>query len=129
AADAYRDFGEVVNRYPDSVYAKDARRRMVFLRNNLADSELHAARYYLDRGAYVAAANRAKTVVERYQRTPAVDDALEVMVEAYTELDMPDMAEDANRVLVLNRERGAFIEEDVSDNWLEDLWDFLQLDK
>ncbi len=73
--DSFNDFSELVRRFPDSKYSEDARKRMVYLRNNLASHEVHVARYYMKRGAHMAAANRCVTVVEKYQRTPAVRDA------------------------------------------------------
>ena len=102
ARDAYFDFAEVVKRFPQSRYAKDAGQRMVFLRNNLAQYEMHVADYYMRRHAYVAASNRAKTVIESYQGTPAVPVALEILVQAYRKLGLDDLAADAERVLKLN---------------------------
>ncbi len=99
---AYLDFAEVIKRFPQSRYAKDAGQRMVFLRNNLAQYEMHVADYYMRRGAYVAASSRAKTVIENYQGTPAVPVALETLVQAYRELGLDDLAIDAERVLKLN---------------------------
>lgn len=102
ARQAYFDFAELVKRFPSSRYAKDAGQRMLFLRNNLAQYEMHVADYYMRRGAYVAAANRAKQVIESYQGTPAVPQALATLVQAYRELGMDDLAADAERVLKLN---------------------------
>lgn len=102
ARQSYFDFAEVVKRFPASRYAKDSGLRMVFLRNNLAQYEMHVADYYMRRGAYVAAANRAKQVVESYQGTPAVPEALAVLVQAYRKLGLDDLAADAERVLKLN---------------------------
>ncbi|MGD2117453.1 MAG: outer membrane protein assembly factor BamD [Chromatiales bacterium] len=132
ALEAYKDFAELARKFPDSEYAEDARKRMIYLRNNLAKHEVHVARYYLERGAYVAAANRAGTVVEKYQRTPAVKDALEIMIEAYKRLDKPELAQDAERVLALNLEKGTF---SVDPLELEEptlgrkIWEYLELDK
>ena len=75
---------------------------MVTIRNSLANYEVHVANYYLSRGAYLAAANRGKYVVENYQQTPAVPDALAIMVEAYQKLGMKDLAADTRRVIELN---------------------------
>ncbi len=102
AQQAFNDFETLAIRFPKSRYAEDARQRMVYLRNNLADHEIHVADYYMRRGAYVAAANRAKYVVENYQQTPAVPDALEILVEAYTILSMGELKDSAMRVLRLN---------------------------
>lgn len=102
ARQAFFDFAELVKRFPESRYAKDAGQRMLFLRNNLAQYEMHVADYYMRRGAYVAAANRAKQVIENYQGTPAVPQALVVLVQAYRQLGLDDLAADAERVLKLN---------------------------
>ena len=75
---------------------------MLFLKNTLAMHEVHVAQYYLSRGAYVAAANRARYVVENYQRTPAMPDALVVMAKSYKAMQLPELSEDAVRVLELN---------------------------
>ena len=85
-AQSYKDFMEVVNQYPDTPYARDARQRAVYLHNSLAMHEIHIADYYMDRGAYLAAAKRAAGVIENYQRTPAARRALEIMIEAYKKL-------------------------------------------
>jgi outer membrane protein assembly factor BamD len=99
---AYDDFHQLTELYPNSIYAKDAGQRMVYLRNNLAGYEMHVADYYMRRKAYVAAANRAKYVIENYERTPSVPDALVVMVRAYRKLGETDLANDALKVLRLN---------------------------
>lgn len=104
--DSFNDFTELVKKFPDSRYTEDARLRLVFLHNMLAKYEINVANYYMKRGAYVAAANRAKYVIENYQRTPAARSALEVLVKAYTEMGMEDLAQDAQRVLDLNTPAG-----------------------
>jgi outer membrane protein assembly factor BamD len=132
ALDSFNDFGEVVRRFPDTNYAEDARRRMLHLRNNLARYEIHVANYYMKRGAYIAAANRANYVVENFQRTPAVKDALEIMIAAYAELEMPDLAADAQRVLALNEDTGALIPDprDEGEKGLsEQVWEYFELDQ
>jgi outer membrane protein assembly factor BamD len=101
--DSFNDFTQLVRKFPESQYSRDAQQRLIHLHNQLARYEVIVARYYMRRGALVAAANRAKYVVENYQRTPAVQDALKVMVEAYTEMGMNDLASDAQRVLDANR--------------------------
>ncbi|MEW8056483.1 MAG: outer membrane protein assembly factor BamD [Candidatus Thiodiazotropha sp.] len=106
ALDAFNDFDKLVRRYPDSRYSADARQRMLYLRNNLAKYQIHIAEYYMRRGAYLAAANRANRVVTRFQRTDAMQRALEIMVDAYTRLGMTGLADDARRVLTLNLENG-----------------------
>jgi outer membrane protein assembly factor BamD len=102
ALDSFKDFSELVTRFPDSKYAEDARRRMLYLRNTVAEHELVVARYYLRRAAYVAAANRAKHVVEKFPTTPSVPEALVLMTRAYRELGLHDLAHDAVRVLKHN---------------------------
>jgi outer membrane protein assembly factor BamD len=99
---AYDDFYQLVKRYPNSRYASDSRQRLIYLRNNMARYEMHVADYYMRRGAYVAAANRAEYVIENYERTTSVPDALIMMVRAYRELRMNSLADDALRVLRLN---------------------------
>lgn len=133
ARDAFKDFAELVRRYPDSKYAEDANKRMLYLRNNLARHEIHVADYYMERGAYLAAANRAVYVVENYQRTPAVRDALVVMVDAYDKLGLKPLADDARRVLALNDKNGTFLEDrgipDSEKGWTRRFWEYLQLDE
>ena len=131
ALDAFQDFSELVRRFPNSKYAEDARQRMLFLRSNLAKHEVNVARYYMKRGAYMAAANRCTYVIERFQRTSAVEDALEILVQAYTAIGEDKLAEDARRVLVLNREKGRFVEDKVPEepSLTRKLWDYVGLDK
>ncbi|MDX1654747.1 MAG: outer membrane protein assembly factor BamD [Candidatus Competibacteraceae bacterium] len=102
ASQAFNDFSELVRRFPQSRYAEDAAQRMVYLRNNLARYELNVGDYYLRREAYVAAANRAKYVLENYANSPVANDALAMLARAYLEMDMEDLARDALRVLRLN---------------------------
>jgi outer membrane protein assembly factor BamD len=102
ARDSFNDFSTLTSRYPNSQYAPDARMRMIFLRNQLAAYELHVARYYITRGAFIAAANRGRYVVENYQETPSVPEALAIMVATYDELGMTDLASDARTVLNSN---------------------------
>ena len=102
ARDAYADFAELLDRHPESQYVPDAKQRMIYLRNLLADSELHVANYYMRRGAYLAAGNRARYIVENFSKSMAVPDALAIMVEANWKLGLPDAANDALRVLAVN---------------------------
>jgi len=102
ARDSFTDFATLLQRFPNSQYAADSRVRMVYLRNLLAKHEIHVANYYISRNAWLAAANRAKYVVENYQLTPAVETALTIMVQAYTELGLLDNANNAQRVLDAN---------------------------
>jgi outer membrane protein assembly factor BamD len=102
ARDSFTDFSTLLKRFPNSEYAADSRVRMVYLRNLLARHEIHVANYYASRNAWLAAVNRAKYVVENYQLTPAVETALEIMVQAYTELGLLDNASNAQQVLEAN---------------------------
>jgi len=99
---AFEYFAQLVKKYPKSRYGKDAIQRMTLIRNNLALYEVHVADYYMRRGAFLAAANRGKYVVENFRKTPAMADALAIMAEAYGKLGMLDLAKDASRVLKLN---------------------------
>jgi len=100
--EAFNYFRELVTRYPDSRYAPDAIKRMKTLRNNLAQYELNVADYYLRRGTYLAAANRAKYVLENYKQSTATPGALVILVKAYRKMNMQDLANDALHVLELN---------------------------
>lgn len=102
ALTAFQDFSELVRLFPDSEYAEDAKQRMVHLRNLLASHEVNVANYYMRRGAFVAAANRARYVVEKYPRTPAIPEALTIMAKAYKVMEMNDLSDDAIRVLEIN---------------------------
>lgn len=99
---SYQMFQELLRRFPNSEYAEDAHERMVYLRNRLAEYENHVARYYLRRGAYVAAARRAEYAVEHFPGAPQLEESLEIMIEAYERMGMHDLAADAARVLELN---------------------------
>jgi outer membrane protein assembly factor BamD len=99
---SFEDFSLLVKNYPGSRYTDDARQRMVFLRNELAEYEMNIADFYIRRGAYIAAANRAKYVLENYQGATRVPLALKTMIKAYRELGLNDLAEDAYRVLRQN---------------------------
>jgi len=100
--DSFNDFNVVVKRYSDSIYFEDARLRMVYLRNMLAQHEVNVANYYMRRGAFVAASNRARYVVEKYQQAPAMPNALVILAKSYRVLEMEDLAQDALSVLELN---------------------------
>ena len=129
ARDALNNFEELIRRFPQSKYIPDARLRMIALKNNLAMYEVHVARYYMKRKAYVAAVDRASTVIEKYQRTPAVPYALLVLQEAYTKLDMLDLARDATRVYELNYPNGPPVPEHESSTLSHKIWDFIGLEK
>lgn len=100
---SFDNFAVFLNRFEDSEWAPDARQRMVYLRNAMASFEVNVANYYMERQAYIAAANRAKRVVTEYQGSEAVNEALEIMIKAYRKLELDDLAADAERVLVENK--------------------------
>ena len=104
ARKSFQAFQTLVQQYPKSPYAADARQRMVYLRNRLADYEISVAQYYLKRGAYVGAANRAKGVIETYDGAPAVADALRIMAQSYRKLGLKDLATTADSVRQANAE-------------------------
>ena len=95
---SFSAFQTLVQQYPHSMYAHDAERRMVYLRNRLADYELEVAEYYMRRGAYVAALNRAEFTMEHYDGAPSVRHALEIMIRAYRKMALPDLADKAEAV-------------------------------
>jgi len=102
AREAFAEFVQLLSRYPDSPYAADAKARMIYLRNMLARHEINVANYYFRRGAYLAATNRGRYVVENFERTPAVADGLAVMAQGYILLGMDDLARDSIDVLTMN---------------------------
>jgi outer membrane protein assembly factor BamD len=102
ALEAFEAFKELVNKFPESKYAKDSALRMAYLVNALASNEVHVARYYMQRGAYVAAATRAQTAVKTYPDAPAIEEGLFIMVKAYDALGMNDLRDDAERVMRKN---------------------------
>ncbi|MEI6333529.1 MAG: outer membrane protein assembly factor BamD [Methylococcaceae bacterium] len=129
ARDALKNFEELIQRFPYSKYVPDARSRMIALKNNLAMYEVHVARYYMKRRAYVAAADRASTVIDKYQRTTAVPYALLVLQEAYTNLNMADLAKDVTRVYDLNYPNGPPVQEHENSTISHKIWDFIGLEK
>jgi outer membrane protein assembly factor BamD len=96
---AFSIFQELLRRFPTSQYAPDSRERMIYLRNRLATYENHVAAHYMERGAYVAAINRAKYSLEHFPGAPALEESLQVMIDAYELLGMMGLAADVRRVL------------------------------
>lgn len=113
AHEAYLAFKEVVTRFPDSRYAADSAARMRHLVNSLAQHDVAVARYYLRRGAYLAAANRAQGAVRNFPNAPATEEALFVMKQAYDKLALFDLRDDANRVLEKNFPQSPYLKGDV----------------
>jgi len=99
AKESFEAFKELVARFPDSRYTPDARARMTYIVNSLAQYEVHVARYYFNRGAYVAAVNRAQNALTEYQDVPALEEALFILVRSYDHLGMAQLRDDARRVM------------------------------
>ncbi len=99
---SFDDFSELSRRFPDSAYTADARQRMIYLRNLLAQYEINVAEFYLHNDAYIAAADRSQYVVEHYQQSPQTGDALAILVRSYLALDRKDLAAQTRQVLALN---------------------------
>ena len=102
ARESFEGFKDLVTRFPESRYAADSRERMAYLVEALARHELNVARYYLARGAYLAAANRAQDAITRFPNSPAHRQALDVMIEAYDRMGMTELRDDTKRVLAKN---------------------------
>ncbi|WP_128113741.1 outer membrane protein assembly factor BamD [Polynucleobacter necessarius] len=102
AKEAFESFKTVVERFPDSKYAPDSLDRMRYIVNSLAEADVIVARFYYQRGAYLAAANRAQLVIRDYDRAPAVEEALYILTKSYEKLGMVDLSNDAARVFKLN---------------------------
>ncbi len=107
--DSYQSFKQLVDQFPQSRYASDAQLRMNYILNSLAAYEVHVARYYYKRGAYVAAANRAQQAVEEFQNSPATEEALAIMARSYDQLGLVDLRNDAQRVLKKNFPQSPFL--------------------
>ncbi len=99
AKDSFEAFRELTTRFPDSKYSPDARLRMAYIKNSLARSNVYVARHYFNRGAYVAAVNRAQITVNEYRDVPAVEEALFIMVQSYDRLGLEQLRDDTRRVL------------------------------
>ena len=99
AKDSFEAFSELVTRFPESRYAPDARQRMTYIVNSLAQYEVHVARYYYQRGAYVAAINRAQSALADYQDVPALEEALYILIQSYDALGMAQLRDDTRRVM------------------------------
>lgn len=132
ARDSMNDFNELINKFPNSKYAPDAKQRIIALRNNLAMYEVHVADYYMRREAYVAVVRRCTEVLEKYPRTQALPQALKMMEEAYRKLEMDDLANDTARIYALNYGEGAkaqTLEQEYELTPAEKAWDFVGLDR
>lgn len=121
AKESFEAMREVVTRFPESRYAPDARARMTHIVNSLAQYEVHVARYYLGRGAYLAAVNRAQAALSDYPNAPAREEALATLVRSYDALGMSQLRDDAQRVLKTNFPQSAYLGEGKSGAWWK-LW-------
>ena len=109
AKESFESFKELVNRFPESRYTPDARLRMNYIVNSLAQYEVHVARYYYSRGAYLAAINRAQLAISDYREVPAIEEALYIMVRSYDALGMTQLRDDAQRVLSTNYPQSTYL--------------------
>lgn len=109
AKESFESFKELTTRFPESRYAPDAKARMTYIVDSLAQYEVHVARYYYSRGAYVAAVNRAQAAISDYQDVPALEEALFIMVRSYDALGMTQLRDDARRVMEKNYPRSQYL--------------------
>ncbi len=109
AKESFESFKDLASRFPDSKYTPDARQRMTYIVNSLAQYEVHVARYYFNRGAYVAAINRAQIAIADYRDVPALEEATYILMRSYDALGMTDMRDDTRRVLVATYPKSAYI--------------------
>lgn len=121
ARKSFQAFQTLLQRFPNSEYAADSRQRMIFLRNRLANYEVYVADYYLSRGVYVGAINRAKYAIENYDGAPQTRRALEIMAASYTHLGMQDLAMESEKVLKENF-ASADVQEEVKDKSWWKFW-------
>jgi outer membrane protein assembly factor BamD len=120
AKESFESFKELVNRFPDSRYTPDARARMTYIVNSLAQYEVHVARYYYSRGAYLAAINRAQIALSDYREVPAAEEALYLMVLSYEALGMNQLRDDSLRVLKQNYPNSEYLTQGLkakTDPW------------
>lgn len=109
AKKSFHEFLTLVNKFPNSAYVPDAKKRMVYLRNTIALGELDTARFYLKKGAYVAAVNRGNYILDHFDQTPAVEEALSIIIKGYRALKMNGLAQDYLLVLQHNFPQSQFI--------------------
>ncbi len=112
AREAFQSFRDLVTRFPNSQYTADAQIKMTHLVNSMAANEMHVARYYMTRKAYLAAVNRAQSVVKEFSNTRYMEEALAVMVSGYTALNLPQLADDSRRVLAKTYPDSLYLKQD-----------------
>jgi outer membrane protein assembly factor BamD len=112
--ESFESFKELITRFPESRYSPDARQRMVYIVNSLAQYEVFVARYYYKRGAYLAAISRAQLAVTDYRDVPAVEEALFILMKAYDALDMTQLRDDSKRVLERSYPQSRFLAQNTS---------------
>lgn len=120
AKDSFESFKELATRFPDSRYTPDARQRMTYIVNSLAAYEVHVARYYYTRGAYVAAINRAEAALNDYRDVPSLEEALYIMVQSYDALGMTQLRDDTKRVMEKSYPKSTYLSrgfKSSSDPW------------
>lgn len=124
AKESFAAFKELVTRFPESRYTPDARERMTYIVNSLARYDVHVARYYYSRGAYLAAINRVQQAIVDYRDAPALEEALHILVQCYDALQMPQLRDDARRVLASNFPHSRYISgnDTVTQNPWWQLW-------
>jgi outer membrane protein assembly factor BamD len=115
--ESFNAFKELAQKFPDSRYAEDANQRMRYLANALGMHEVHVARYYYNRGAYVAAANRAQASLVNFPRVPANEDALDILVKSYEKMGLEKLAEDSRRVLKATYPQSKYLVAAVEKPW------------
>ena len=121
AKDSFESFRELTQRFPDSRYTPDARQRMTYIVNSLAQYEVHVARYYYQRGAYVAAIGRAQTALADYQNVPAQQEALQILVKSYDALGMTQLRDDTQRIMDASYPAGSGAPQELAAPWWK-LW-------
>ncbi len=115
--ESYASFRDLAAKFPESRYASDSRARMSFLVNALATGEVHVARYYYNRGAYIAAATRAQSAVLTYPTAPVTEDALYLMISAYDKMQLDQLRDDAKRILEKNFPKSKYLVGNTGKSW------------
>src|SRR5512134_1375727 len=115
--ESFAAFKELATKFPDSRYTQDATDRMKYLTNSLALYEVKVARYYYNRGAYIAAVNRAQASLVNFPRTPANEDALVMLVRSYDKLELPQLRDDSQRILKQTFPNSTYLTGEAAKPW------------